>query len=192
MDETMNTMQVGRAIPANSHPIPNRVLREFEQTPQTSPLSYIEPHEEREARQLIDKEFVAITGKPCGLRPGGYFVAVKIYIRPEELREVTREDGTKVTLYRPPVSVDGDKYTSCSALVVAMGPQAYKGKDLTGNDRFPEGPWCKVGDWIACPRHEAFAINYRGVAMALIPDDKVIAVIEDPTDVSPIDTTPRV
>jgi hypothetical protein len=41
-----------------------------------------------------------------------------------------------------------------------------------------------VGDWVCLPRHSSFVVKYRGVAMAIIPDDKVIAVIEDPTDLT--------
>lgn len=147
------------------------------------PLSYIEPFEETTAKKLVDEQFIALTGKTFGLRPGGYMIAVKIYVRPEEIKEITKDDGSKVTLYIPHSAQTDDKYQSVAALVCSVGPQAYRGKDVMGNDRFPEGPWCKVGDWVAIPRHESFLLSYRGVAVALIPDDKVLAVIEDPTDV---------
>ena len=175
MDETMNTM---REIPA-------RVLREAE--PQRHPrLSYIEPHEEVIARALIDQQFKEITGKPFGFRPGGFYLACRIYIRPDELKKIKREDGTEATIYLPDQARTEDRYSSCSALVCAVGPQAYRGVYSDGSPRYPEGPWAKVGDWVAIPRQESFLVSYRGVALAVIPDDKVIGVIEDPTDVTPI------
>ncbi len=62
-------------------------------------MSNIEEHEEAEAKALIDQHFIEMTGKPFDMRPAGYLVAVKIYVRPEELKTITQEDGTEVTLY---------------------------------------------------------------------------------------------
>lgn len=146
-------------------------------------ISFIEPHEETEAKSLVQKQFKQMTGKPFDLRPAGYMIAVKIYIRPEELTTVKRDDGTSATLYLPETSQSNDKYQSVAGLVCAVGPQAYKGKTLTGEDRFPEGPWCKVGDWVIIPRYEAFQISYNGVVMGMLTDDKILGVISDPASV---------
>jgi len=113
------------------------------------------------------------------MRPAGYLVAVKIYIRPEELKTIKREDGTEVTLYLPDTVRAEDKYSSVSALVCAVGPEAYQGEKFERS-----GPWCKVGDWILIPRYESTMVSYRGVAMALLPDDRVMAVITGPDDVA--------
>lgn len=141
-------------------------------------MSNIEPHEEQLAKDLIDQQFVDITGKPFDMRPAGYLVAVKIYIRPEELKTITQEDGTQVTLYLPDTVRAEDKYSSVSALVCAVGPEAYQGEKFERS-----GPWCKVGDWVLIPRYESTMVSYRGVAMALLPDDRVMAVIAGPEDV---------
>jgi co-chaperonin GroES (HSP10) len=141
-------------------------------------MSNIEPHEEALAQQFIDEQFIEITGKPFDMRPAGYLVAVKIYIRPEELKTIKKEDGTEVTLYLPDTVRAEDKYSSVSALVCAVGPEAYQGEKFERS-----GPWCKVGDWILMPRYESTMVSYRGVAMALLPDDRVMAVISGPEDV---------
>jgi co-chaperonin GroES (HSP10) len=141
-------------------------------------MSNIEPHEEALAQQFIDEQFIEITGKPFDMRPAGYLVAVKIYIRPEELKTIKKEDGTEVTLYLPDTVRAEDKYSSVSALVCAVGPEAYQGEKFERS-----GPWCKVGDWILMPRYESTMVSYRGVAMALLPDDRVMAVITGPEDV---------
>ena len=149
--------------------------------PPSKGLSHVEAHEEGLAQELIDQQFIAMTGKPFDMRPAGYLVALKIYVEPDELSVVQTDDGKSVTLYRP-ISVQAEeKYQSCSALVCALGPEAYNG------DKFSDsGPWCKVGDWVMIPRYEATAVSYRGVAVALIPDDRIMAVITDPTDVKSV------
>ena len=141
-------------------------------------MSNIEAHEEEEAKALIDQHFVEMTGQPFDMRPAGYLVAVKIYVSPEELKTITQEDGTEVTLYLPDTVRAEDKYSSVSALVCAVGPEAYQGEKFERS-----GPWCKVGDWILIPRYESTMVSYRGVAMALLPDDRVMAVIKGPEDV---------
>jgi co-chaperonin GroES (HSP10) len=141
-------------------------------------MSNIEPHEEELAKQFIDEQFIEMTGQPFDMRPAGYLVAVKIYIRPEELKTIKKEDGTEVTLYLPDTVRAEDKYSSVSALVCAVGPEAYQGEKFERS-----GPWCKVGDWILIPRYESTMVSYRGVAVALLPDDRVMAVISGPDDV---------
>ena len=141
-------------------------------------MSNIEPNEEDLAKQVIDEQFVEMTGQPFDMRPAGYLVAVKIYIRPEELKTIKKEDGTEVTLYLPDTVRAEDKYSSVSALVCAVGPEAYQGEKFERS-----GPWCKVGDWILIPRYESTMVSYRGVAVALLPDDRVMAVISGPDDV---------
>lgn len=107
------------------------------------PLSKIEPHEETEARALVDAQFIDLTGKPLDLSPAGYYIAVKIWV-PED--HIVTESGAK--LFMPETFRDERKYTSGVALVCAVGPDAYKG------DKFAQtGPWCKVGDWVMFPRY---------------------------------------
>lgn len=149
-------------------------------------LSYIEDHEVAAAKKLIDEQFKAITGKAFGYRPAGYYVVAKIYVRPDEVKLVEMPDGTKKPIYIPEQSRDTDKYHSCSALVCAVGPSAFSGKDHNGDIRFPAGAACRVGDWINIPRQNSFLFAYRGVAMAEFPDDMCLGVIEGPEDVTPI------
>lgn len=149
-------------------------------------LSYIDNHEVDAAKALIDKQFVDITGKPFGGRVCGYYIACKIYVRPEELTVVKGPEGKDVTLWRPDSQRQGDKYQSCSALVIGIGPQAFTGYDAHGHERFPAGPACRVGDWIALPRQQAYVMAYRGVALGIIPDDMPLMIVEDPRDVTPI------
>ena len=155
-------------------------------------LAYVEEHEADEAKALIDKQFTELTGSPFDYRTAGYLITCKIWIRPEEAREITRDDGTKATLWLPEISREQDKLTSVAALVVDRGPVAYKGEDRHGVPRYPIGPWCRVGDWIMIPRQSSFLFQYKGVAMATLTDDKVMGILKDPRDVSPIYVAPRI
>lgn len=167
-------------------------LRPVTFVPDKQGLSYVDNHEIDEAKREVDKLFIGLTGKPFGLRVANYYVAVKLYVRPEEIKEVTRDDGTKATLWLPTQVVEGDKYHSVAALVCGIGPGAFKGYDDQGRERFPEGPSCRVGDWVCIPRTNCFVINYRGVPAGILPDDMILSVIEDPTDVTPINQKPLV
>lgn len=159
---------------------------------QVNKLSFIEPHEEGMAKTLIDAEFVTLTGKPFDMRVAGYLIAVKIHIRPEEYKTITDAEGKKKTIWLPRTALTDDKYQSVTGLVVGVGPQAYKGVLPDGSPKYPEGPWCKVGDIVAIPRFESFLVSFRGVALALLPDDRVCAVISDPTDVTPAHVTDKI
>lgn len=146
-----------------------------------SKTSMIEPHEELEARAVVADEFFKLTGTNILPRPCGPWLAVKIFIRPDEIKTIKDKSGKEVTLYLPQVSQAQDKYANCVGLVMAVGPGAYKGNNPDGSPRFPEGPWCKVGDWIVFPRYESHVFMYKGVAMMTIYDDKVQMVVPDPT-----------
>ena len=62
--------------------------------------------------------------------------------------------------------------------VLAMGPDCYGDKE-----RFSEGPWCKVGDWIIFARYAGSRIEIEGGEVRLLNDDEVLATVQDPTDI---------
>jgi len=59
--------------------------------------------------------------------------------------------------------------------VVAMGPDCYGDKD-----RFPTGPWCKVGDFVLVRPNAGTRVEIHGTEMRVINDDSVEAVVLDP------------
>lgn len=59
--------------------------------------------------------------------------------------------------------------------VAKVGPQAYK--DQT---RFPDGAWCKEGDFIITRAYAGTRILIHGTEWRIINDDTVEAVVEDP------------
>ena len=62
--------------------------------------------------------------------------------------------------------------------VLAVGPHAYQDKE-----RFPNGPWCKVGDWVMFARYAGSRIKIEGGEVRLLNDDEVLATIKNPEDI---------
>lgn len=145
-------------------------------------FSHIKDHEKPVAKFIVDENFKKLCGKNPP-RITGYFVAVKIHQR-DTSKKITRDDGTEVDLYtHTDVTRSEDKYQSCVGLVVSMGPQAYKGQNADGSPRFSEGPWCNVGDFVIFPRYEGFQATFRNVPLLIVPDDKIMGIVEDPDDI---------
>lgn len=62
--------------------------------------------------------------------------------------------------------------------VVKMGPDAYADKA-----RFPNGPSCKVGDFVLVRPNTGTRLKIHGQEFRIINDDSVEATIEDPRGV---------
>ena len=67
--------------------------------------------------------------------------------------------------------------TTC-AYVLEVGPLAY-----CDESKFPDGPWCKPGDWIVFGRYAGSRIPIEGGEIRLINDDEVLATIASPEDI---------
>lgn len=63
--------------------------------------------------------------------------------------------------------------------VVKLGPDAYADKT-----RFPNGPSCKVGDFIICRPNSGTRLKIHGREFRIVNDDSVEAVVEDPRGIS--------
>lgn len=59
--------------------------------------------------------------------------------------------------------------------VLKMGALAYR--DV---ERFPEGPWCKEGDWVIFRSYAGTRFKVAGREYRLINDDSVEGVVADP------------
>jgi len=75
-------------------------------------------------------------------------------------------------------TVDKQQVASQCGNVLAMGPDCYKDEE-----RYSEGPWCKVGDWVVFARYAGSRIQIEGGEVRLLNDDEVLATVEDPTDI---------
>ena len=64
---------------------------------------------------------------------------------------------------------------SIVGVVVDMGEQAYKDPD-----RYPTGPWCKVGDYVIFRANSGTRIKANGKEYRFINDDTIDGVVDDP------------
>jgi co-chaperonin GroES (HSP10) len=68
-----------------------------------------------------------------------------------------------------------EEITSPVLFVVKLGPDAYKDPE-----KFPEGAWCKEGDFVITRPYTGTRIMIHGKEFRLINDDQVEATVEDP------------
>ena len=62
--------------------------------------------------------------------------------------------------------------------VLAMGLDCYRDKN-----RYKQGPWCKVGDWVMFARYAGSRIKIEGGEVRLLNDDEILATIKNPEDI---------
>jgi chaperonin GroES len=74
-------------------------------------------------------------------------------------------------------AVERASIASTCGNVLAMGSQTYD------KEKFPEGPWCKVGDWVVFARYAGSRIKIQGGEVRLLNDDEILATIKDPEDI---------
>ena len=88
------------------------------------------------------------------------------------------KEKTKGGLVLAETTLEKQQVASQVGLVMAMGSQCYKDKE-----RYPEGPWCKVNDWVMFARYAGSRIKIDGGEMRLLNDDEVLATIDSPEDI---------
>lgn len=152
--------------------------------------SFITEEEELEAIKKVEEELKVPRPRPCGWK-----VAIALYVRPVQIKNA---DGSVSLIHLPETVRADDKYKTCTGLVVAMGDAAYQDKK-----KFPTGPFCKVGDFVAFPRHAGHLVNYLGPIeldginyreellkeypdgrpMMYVPDDSIFDVVRGPDDI---------
>jgi len=74
---------------------------------------------------------------------------------------------------------DLDHIMSIIGLVVDVGSQAYADKE-----RFPNGPWCKQGDYVMFRMNSGTRFKLGGTEYRLMNDDNIEAVVSDPSGIT--------
>lgn len=67
--------------------------------------------------------------------------------------------------------------TTCG-YVLKVGDLAYRDES-----KFPNGPWCKEGDWIIFGRYAGSRIQIDGGEIRILNDDEIIGVVNNPEDI---------
>lgn len=99
-------------------------------------------------------------------RPSGYRILCAI---PEMEKEY--ESG----ILKADETVRIEETLTTVLFVVDLGPDCYS--DAT---RFPNGPWCKKGDFILTKPYAGSRLVIHGREFRIINDDTVEAVVDDP------------
>jgi chaperonin GroES len=87
------------------------------------------------------------------------------------------KEKTKGGLILGQETLEKQQVASQCGLVLSMGPHCYD------KEKFPEGPWCKKGDWVVFARYAGSRIQIDGGEVRLLNDDEVLATIENPEDI---------
>lgn len=72
-----------------------------------------------------------------------------------------------------------EQILSMMGAVMDMGEQAYSDKE-----RFPTGPWCKIGDFVMFRPNSGTRFKVNGQEYRLLNDDSIEAVVSDPRGVT--------
>jgi len=88
----------------------------------------------------------------------------RILILPFKMKE-----KTKGGLYLGQDTLERQQVGSNCGMVLKMGSQCYD------KERYPEGPWCKQGDWVIFARYAGSRIQIDGGEVRLLNDDEVLA-----------------
>ena len=118
------------------------------------------------------------------------YSAEKIELDEETTRKLPEPKGYKLLIAIPkleektqggviiPDKLKGLEQTaSIIGLVIALGDAAYKDAD-----KFPDGPYCKEGDFGIFRSYSGTRFKLRGEEFRLINDDTVEAVVDDPRE----------
>lgn len=104
-------------------------------------------------------------------RPTGY----KLLCALPEVQETF--DGSDIV--RPDALMKQEEHATAVLFVLAVGPEAYQDEK-----KFPNGPWCKAGDFVMVRTYSGTRFKIFGKEMRLINDDMVEAVVDDPRGLS--------
>lgn len=75
-------------------------------------------------------------------------------------------------------TIERNQLTTVCAYVLRVGDLAYKDES-----KFPNGPWCKEGDWVIFGRYAGARLGIDGGEIRILNDDEILAVINDPEDI---------
>ena len=88
------------------------------------------------------------------------------------------DERTKGGIIMNETTLEKQQVASQCGNVLAMGPQCY-----TDKERYPERPWCKVGDWVIFARYAGSRIQIEGGEIRLLNEDEILATIKNPEDI---------
>ena len=91
------------------------------------------------------------------------------------------DKATEGGILKAQETVQAEEVGSIVGFVLKLGPDAYADKL-----RFPNGPYCKEGDFVIMRSYSGTRFKVHGTEFRLINDDSVEAVVDDPRGVMKI------
>jgi co-chaperonin GroES (HSP10) len=76
-------------------------------------------------------------------------------------------------------TLNEERILSTMGIVLDMGAEAYSDKE-----RFPTGPWCKIGDFVMFRPNSGTRFRVNGQELRLLNDDSIEAVVPDPKGIT--------
>lgn len=122
--------------------------------------------EEMATEAMSETEFDSFVPKPVG-----YHVLVAM----PEVEETYGDSG----IIKSSKEMHFDNILSMVGLVVDMGSQCY-----SDPERFPTGPWCKVGEYVMFRMNSGTRFKVGGKEFRLMNDDSIEAVVSDPRQIA--------
>lgn len=96
------------------------------------------------------------------------------------IRPVSVKAETKGGIILPDSTKNDIAYLTTVGKVLAVGKDAYN-----DTNRFPNGAWCKEGDYVCYGKHSGQKFFYKGIRLILLMDDQISMVVEDPKELDP-------
>ena len=116
-------------------------------------------------KQLTDADWEAQLPKPVGYR---------LLIALPEIEDTYKD----TSLLKTDTEKHREYIMSIMGIVIDMGEGAYNDKE-----RYPEGPWCKPGDYVMFRMNTGTRFQVNGKEFRLMNDDSIEAVIPDPSGI---------
>jgi co-chaperonin GroES (HSP10) len=88
------------------------------------------------------------------------------------------DEKTEGGIIKASETIRNESVATVVGFVLSMGEDAYK-----DDKRFPNGAYCKKGDWVVFRAYSGTRLRIHGKEFRLINDDSVEAVIDDPRGV---------
>jgi len=75
-------------------------------------------------------------------------------------------------------TLDTIQMTSVCGYVLKMGNLCYQDKQ-----KFPNGPWCKLNEWVLFRRYAGARFKIDGGEIRILNDDEIISTIKNPESI---------
>ena len=89
------------------------------------------------------------------------------------------QERTEGGIIKADVTIHNEEMLATVLFVLKLGPDCYA--DTT---KFPNGPWCKEGDFVLVRPHAGTKIKIFGKQLRFINDDSVEGTVADPRGIS--------